>query len=238
MVKLINKLSDYFLDADRMDYGVAILWSDYANFNVSNIVKDDVNCNQIRSKYAFDFHKVYKDVKRNHYTVDIVKADALIENKLNTKLLLVPNFELLSKREQEIVLEFDKEHDVYEYYENTNESSTGFKLLSTKIVETTTFRPQFNAEDVLGCVEEPVVTADKYVGMHVLKGKGYHIIVLVNPYVAGREINDLTLSCKFTPQEAVWYTNRDEEKNLRVDGNKITVEKLIDGAIIIVKNKE
>ena len=91
MVKLINELSDYLVDVVKVHSGVGILFSDYASFYCDAAENDDNKSGtRLTNTFTAELTYIYTELRRLGYSVDIVNAEALKENRLKLKTLFVP----------------------------------------------------------------------------------------------------------------------------------------------------
>lgn len=113
LLSLIGKLSEELASAHRVRDGVAILYSTYAN-NYSDALGADAPV-QTRTL------RIHAQLKEHGVTADYLTAEALEQNSLGTRLLLVPALEFLSPKEQETLELYAQNNPVFLYSDGGND---------------------------------------------------------------------------------------------------------------------
>ncbi|MEE1013754.1 MAG: beta-galactosidase [Clostridia bacterium] len=237
MVKFINDMSDYLVNARRPKEHIAVFHSDYATFLCDATENTDEKSGDpmLSNSYQLVYKEIYRELRKQNYAVDIVDTDALDKNTLEIKTLFVPSRKMLSNQEQEVIEKFiQKGGQVFESCASiTDVNVTGsYMPYGTEIKVYTTY---YTMEEVCNeFLNPPLVKADNpLVGVQRLEGDGYQLIVLTNLSCTNKT---QTLRLNFTQAftEAILCTPNKRE-SLAVNGEEILVSDLTDGAIILVK---
>ncbi len=234
LVKLVTELSETIVNADKVRYGIGILMSDYAVYLCDAIENGEVNQTGERynqNAYMHNFYQIYRDIIKNNYTADFVKAEHLKENTLSIKYLFVPNMLFISDEERKKVEEFqDNGGKVYEMIDIFGDIE---EYRSTRIK----FHVGLEMQNVLDMIEEkPLFVSDsRYIIPQTLKGNGYYTVCLTNITEPDRPIENTILTANVPASEAVFYENGKDKYQCKVKDNKIYLPKINDGGFLIVK---
>ncbi|MBE6589239.1 MAG: hypothetical protein E7643_03595 [Ruminococcaceae bacterium] len=239
--RYIIDMNDLIMGAHRAHDGVGLLHSDYAIYLCDARENGDkqARCGDIRNSYVLEYTEVHKQLRTAGYNVTLTDAEHLDENKFGIKVLYVPHIDMLSPEERAAVDRFaERGGEVYmitypcwdgacigySKYEGEVKSREGLTLDSMCSV--------YDVADLTG-FSPKVASMDPLLGVQLLEGDGYHLIVLTNISVARDRIRArLRVDIPFT--SARFYA-MDGEKNVSVDQNELTVEDVTDGGIIVLK---
>ena len=179
VLRLINKLSDTFIYADKLRSSVAILHSDYA-FMYADAVENEGSAwnNTLKNSCLDEFVNIYKQLRRENISPDIVRAKDLIDNRLGVKVLCVPAYEKLSEDEKNALAAFE---------------SNGGKIIVKDSHFCRSYRPKFfklekylnsfelyDALELCGVTAPVIMSGDRYLMHQTLKGKDYYVICITN----------------------------------------------------------
>ncbi len=235
MVKMINTVSDYLVNADKVNYGIGLLWSDYASFICDAEQNENENLHTLmHNSNCKHFYRIYTELRKAGYSVNIVRAEHLKDNVLGIKNLYIPICEKLSSKEINMIDEFIScGGKVYEASESAEEGVPcyGYKHYKEEFPYAC-YKPLLEIEDTFDNLEKPLVKANKRVMLQLLKGKDYYIVCLTNN-TAKELIEDIEITTEFDVKEAVFYSNS-ETLNLTVEENKIKLPHIKDGGLIIL----
>ena len=236
-------ISDLLVSAHRLHEGVGILHSDYAayytdaceNSGVSNFKRSP----ELASSYNVALCETYRGLLDLGYTVDVVTAEALAENRFGIRVLYVPKLSALSPEELEAVRAFRRSGG--RVYENTYSASytgaIGYKEFDEveRRYEDTVYivaRTVADVADDTG-VYPSVTPITRGVGTRMLDGKGERLLFLVNTRV-DRPTVDATVELNI-PFSSVECLAADGEKELAINGSRVTVKAMTDGALLVVR---
>ena len=233
MVGYINRMSDYIINAEPVNSHIGIIHSDYAVFYCDALENGNKDITQIEyNSCTADIEKVYTDVKKAGFSAHIIPAEALAENKLEIKTLLVPKASSLSEEEKKYIEEFVKNGGkAYEYV--TTAFEAGYKTYGEI---TGLYMPFMEFEDLADLLKlTPPLKSDESRGaLQLLEGDGYKLIVVTNTSIHQSTIS-ANIHCNFDISSATITSSLSEDKELKVVDNTIIVDEIGDGAIIIVK---
>lgn len=237
MVKFINKMSDYIVNAIRANEKIAVFHSDYATFMCDAIentteLRGESN---ISNSYQLHYKDIYTDLRMKNYCVNILDAAALKNNDMQTDTLFVPRRDLLSAEEKEAIEEFIKNGGrAFESCAPIADVNVvrGYLPYGDEVGVYTTY---YTIDEICReFIDKPAVVSDNpLVAVQRLEGDFYNLIVLTNIACTNNK-QSVRLSCGMDINEAVLYTP-DETTVLKICNNEIIVETLADGAIIVVK---
>jgi len=239
--RYIMSMNDWIMGAERVHEGVGLLHSDYAIYLCDARENGDqqARCGDIRNSYLLEYTEVHKQLRQAGYNVSVVDAELLAHNPFGIKVLYVPHVDLLAPEERAEVDRFAESGGEvymisypcwdgacigYAKYEGKVESREGLTLDSMCSV--------YDVADLTG-VTPMVSPMHPQLGVQLLKGEGYHLIVLTNLAVAKNSIcARVRVALSF--QTAQCYA-MDGKKEVHVCGNELTVENVTDGAIIVLR---
>lgn len=235
MIAFVNKMSDFLVDAKRPNDGIGIFHSDYANFLCDGLENyDEIRTDILRNSYLTKYFNVYRELRQAGYTVNVVDAIALKNNKFGIKTLFLPQKHLLSAEETAIVEEFiAKGGNVY--YLTTlgsNHSGDGYRHYNK---EECVYNPLYRMDDLAYIMDEkPVAKVDNsLVGLQILENKDNKLFVLTNIAVE-KDTVEVNVNCNCDVKKATLYSTL-ETRELEVKDGKIIVGEIKDGAIIVAE---
>ncbi len=239
--RYILSMNDLLMNASRVHEGVGLLHSDYAIYLCDARENGDkqARCGDIRNSYLLEYTEVHKQLRMAGYNVTVTDAEGLEQNSFGIKVLYVPHVDLLSPKEREAVDRFAKGGGEvymisypcwdgacigYAKYEGKVESREGLTLDSMCSV--------WDVADLTG-IQPTVSPLNPYLGVQLLRGEDYHLLVLTNISVARDRID---ARVRFNlPFATAQCFSMDGEKTVTVNGNELIVEGLSDGGIIVLK---
>ncbi len=227
MIRLLNRLSDRIVCAEKKRCGAAILYSKYAFCHADAIENGaEAKNNSVLQRS----HTIYKELRREGITVDFVEAENLKENRLNMKVLYVPSYELLSEKEKQWVDQFAKQgkkvycyEDILQYRDITEECDRRNPMA-------------YNIKDTLKINKiEPIIRSENPdIMVQVLEGKDYYLASLNNISVVEKEQCNVHLSLNaFKATEAYWYTPN-EEKRLEICEGTVDIPRVREGGFLLL----
>lgn len=242
--RYIISMNDLLMNASRVHEGVGLFHSDYAIYLCDARENGDkqARCGDIRNSYLLEYTEIHKQLRTAGYNVTVTDAENLERNPFGIKVLYVPHVDMLSLEERAIVDRFAENGGEvymisypcwdgacigYAKYEGKVESREGLTLDSMCSV--------WDVADLTG-ISPAVTPMDPSLGVQLLKGEGYHLLVLTNIAVARESIRArVRVNIPFASARCLAM---DGEKEVQIDGNELTVESLTDGGIIVLKQTE
>lgn len=239
--RFIIGMNDPIMGARRAHDGVGLLHSDYAIYLCDARENGDrqERSGDIRNSYLLEYSEIHKQLRAAGYNVTVTDAEHLDENKFGIRVLYVPHVDQLLPSEREAVERFrERGGEVYTItypcwdsaclgyskYEGEVKSREGLTLDSTCSV--------YDVADLTG-VRPRVVPLDPYLGVQLLEGDGYRMIVLTNISVARERIcARVRVELPFTTAE---FYAMDGEREVQIEGDVLCVENVTDGGIIVLK---
>ena len=236
MIKMINTLSDYLVNADKVLYGIGLLFSDYANFMCDADENDQSGLfDLMRNSHCQQFYRIYTELRKAGYSVTIVRAEHLKNNRLGIKILYVPTCEKLSVQEQNMLDAFARSGGIiYEASEliSGNIPCYGYKRYKEEFPYAS-YKPLIEIEDTFGTLDRPLVSSNKRIMLQLLKGEDYYVLCLTNN-TPQNSIEDIEITTQFEVKEAVFYDNT-RTTPLSTENQKIRLPHITDGGVIILK---
>ncbi|MBR2616418.1 MAG: beta-galactosidase [Clostridia bacterium] len=233
-VAFMNALSDDLVGAERSLEGVGILHSDYATFHCD--ARENDTGAVCENSYLVEFTEIYRRLRDAGYTVSITDAEHLEKNPLGIKLLYVPRPAHLSPEESEMLDRFMEKGGIV--YENTftyrYSGCIGFKRYEKreKSYQEKAYDLTHSVQDVADLTGiHPLVTSlDPQVGVQLLQGKGYKLLVVTNISTA-KESLDAPVRIRFPYKKLTVYAMDGAKSVLEAEG-AITVKCITDGCIV------
>ncbi|MBQ7867327.1 MAG: beta-galactosidase [Clostridia bacterium] len=229
MVRLLNKLSDVIINAEKKRCGVAILSSDHAFVSADAL---DNDADAVRNSYLELYKSLYKHVRAEGITVDLTESDMLKSNPLGFKVVIVPKYSLLSEQEKADLQAFaDNGGAVY-----TCEDST----LSLYKLGQTFVKYEDAAHNVIDMLEaegiEPIIiSSSRSMMVQVIEGEGYALACLNNISTVNKTLEGVKLTLnKVKATSATLYTPYSEE-TVAVEGDTICLPTIKEGAFLLLK---
>lgn len=226
MISLLNELSDYIVNAEKLRCGVAILYSKYAFCSADAI---DNGEKTEKNSFLNSYKIIYKQLRQNGLTVDLVESKDLKENKLNIKVLYVPEFDLLSESEKRDVCEFSKTSCVYCMKEDLQYHSIN--------EEYDRYTSAHNIEDTIEINDlMPVAKVNNsFVMAQVIDGDDYSLISLNNVSTTKLVQENIIIKLQHRDIKTAKLYTPSERTELRVENGHIYVPQIKEGAFVLCK---
>ena len=239
VVSLINKLSDLFVNANKLHCGVGILYSDYACI-CSDAVENSGTAykfDELINSWNQEFINVYKKLRGEDISPDIVRACDLERNPTDIKLLYVTSFGTLSEDERHQVRRFcENGGRVMVRSEKFTNIDCGYSPLDYKPEK---YHCDYEIYDTLALanISAPIrMESDRFILHQTLKGDGYYIICITNISNIKRKAENAKFKIGFDFKTATMYTFENQDgKELSVCRNSFETGEIGDGAIIVLK---
>lgn len=234
MVKLINTLSDYIVNAKKHHSSIGILYSDYANF-MCDATENDDNAPEtyITNTFLTQLSSIYEQIRRKGYNVDVADAQSLKENILNIKTLFVPAHEKISEGEKRCIQEFIKNGgDVYvPELVRPFGCSAGYRKYGTK---KDLYDSALTINDICEVFAEkpPIISDNPYVMAQLLDGDGYKLAALTNISVFHKSV-PTKLFVNFSAKKATVYCSTEQAFSAEVKDGTADIRNIKDGAFVI-----
>ncbi len=238
VMALINRLSDELVNAKKLRSGVGILHSDYAYMQAdgrdnSGIASDYYN---LKNSWLSATVRMYTELRREGVTPDFLRARDLAANPLGVKLLLIPSYDLLSEEEKQAVEAFRLSGGEVVLCNDTVRYQVGY--LPFGYVERK-YKSDYDMEDILALyqVEKPfLLHAPSHYLHQTLVGDGYYVVTLTNISNLEHAPADLVLETALPLSSATVYSfDRPEGRNLPITNGRILLDRVADGAFVILK---
>ena len=232
MVDFLNRISDKLVGAEKLRSGIGILYSNHAVFMADTATcknSETMRNKKQRNETIQSNLWIYEQLKRNGFTADVVTADAIEENHLGIKYLFVPDFDLLSKEEQEKVLAFQKKGGKVYLKERF-----GFQELS---LEYTKYMYHNSICDVIDdCNLTPMieVIGTPYMMTNVLKGEDYYMVSINNVRTKDEAIEGASLRLHIPGEVAIFMTP-EKELELKIENGIVELPTITDGGMLYIK---
>ena len=239
MIALINRHSEEIVTAEKVRQSAAILHSDNA-YRYADALSDP----QIggRNAWVHDLLETFRELKTCGIAPEVVRACDLAENRLGTKLLLVPSLAGLSDAEKSALSAFEAAGGSVWYMAHLvgfgSVSIGGWWNLSDRPKNRTTseFRGGVEMADVLeACGIKPLIgIADRNLFAHVLDlAGGGRLLALVSNKPNERPIASQRITLGFAAKSARFCTTEGEWE-LPVEDGGVTLPEFSDGALVFV----
>lgn len=239
--RYIQEVEDLLVNARRSHDGVGLLHSDYAAFLCDAMENEDraPRGAGIRNSYMTEYHEIYRQLRQAGYSVDILDAEHLDVNKFAVSVLYIPHFNMLAPEEQAAVDRFmERGGTVMEVSLCGHFTQCiGFKKFQhrVKTYEEKRFdlsHTVYDVAELTGVLPKaaPLVPG---LGIQVLEGDGYTMLVLTNLSTVKREM-DAKLQVNIPFKTAQFYAI-DGKRDVLARGNELTVEKITDGGILVLR---
>lgn len=232
---LINKLSDVFINADKLRTSVGLLHSDYAFMYADAVENEGCTCDDsLKNSYLEKLVDTYKQLRLENISPDIIRSKDLAENRLGIKVLCVVDYDILSEKEKNDLDKFEKNGG--KIIIRDNYFCHGYK---PKSFENEKFLRSFELYETLEMcgVEAPVkIRGERYLLHQTLKGDDYYVICVTNTSPFKDSAEDTVVETQFDFSSAVIYTFEERDgKELPVGNKSVKIDKIGDGAIIVLK---
>lgn len=239
MLALINRHSSEIVTAEKIRSGVAILQSDDSFRCVDALTQTHLGGQNF---WIFAVLETFRAVKKYGFVPDLVRASDLAENKLGTKLMLVPCRKYLTEAELMALKAFENAGgEVWFMEESANYGPIRlggwWKLFDPPQNRVTTdFRGGMELDDVfeyLG-MHPTVGIGDRNLFAHTLSLRdGGHLIVLVSNKSGERPIASQSISLSMEA-ERVLFCTPEWEQELTVENGCVTIPEFSDGAFLFL----
>ena len=255
MTKYINRVSDIISISRRNSDHIAIFHSDHAafladckeNYNeYTNFVRTVHKHNSnMRNSVVDKSTLIYTELRKLGYGVDFTDATNLRTNNLKTKYLFLPDSEALSKDDLNAIDEFiSKGGKVFELSPIRATGNVGYgytpyneeRLITTYTGQTTgLYTLSYCIEDLKeDYLEAPLsVSSNPLVKNQNLINDDTEVIVLTNISVKNKP-QSTTITLTHHIKSATVY-DINGTKEAKIDKNTITVDDIVDGAILVIK---
>ena len=228
MVRLLNKLSDYIVGAEKARCGAAVLYSKHA-FCAADALDNGENTE--RNRFLDQYKAIYQALRMEGITVDLVESDLLRENALGVRALYVPEYPLLSEEEKADLEAFRAQGGRVFLCEGASLACRELGVVYDSYHSCGTV-----ADTLALCDIRPVVSVSDHALMaQVISGQGYHLVCLNNisiarPVIAGAHLNLNGLSAS----EATLCTPRGAQA-LRVAQGRIDLPDVREGGFLLLR---
>ena len=232
--------NDLIMNADKAMEGVGLFYSQYAVSLYDAFENDDYKPKRDKyyNAYAMAFETIYTDIRRTGYTVTIVDAEHLAKSELNA--IIVPDLNALNNDEKAAIKAFfESGKKVYVNRDigfgikiNPGFREFGWKAKNLCMEKFAPIYTPYDLPDLLGY--KPIaVTMEPLVGVQVLTGKDYTLLVLTNSAGVAKTIDArVRVNVKFNSAE---FTAIDGTRPVEINGDELTIRNITDGGMIILR---
>ena len=228
MVRLLNKLSDYIVGAEKARCGAAVLYSRHA-FCAADALDNGESTE--RNRFLDQYKAIYQALRMEGITVDLLESDLLRENALGVRALYVPEYPLLSEEEKADLEAFRAQGGRVFLCE-------GACLACRELGEAyDRYHSCGTVADTLAlCGIRPVVSAsDRALMAQVISGEGYHLVCLNNISIARPVISGAHLSLNgLSASEATLFTPRGAQE-LAIAEGRIDLPEVREGGFLLLR---
>ena len=229
IVRLLNKLSDEIVNAEKKRCGLAILSSNHAMMSADAI---ENGADAVVNSYL-ELHKsLYKHFRAEGITVDVTETDMLASNPLGFKVVIVPKYSLISEQEKADLDAFAANGGVVYTCEDATLSMYKLGEAFVKYEDAS-----HNVQDVLDFngIEPIIRSSSRSLMVQVIEGKDYAVACLNNISTAKKTLSGVKLTLnKVKATTATMYTPCGEQE-LTVNGDTIELPEIREGAFIVLK---
>lgn len=237
----ISSVNDLLIHAHRAQEGIGLFYSPYGAFYcdaLENGNRKEGNTDLFNAALVC-YNQLYTDLRKAGYTVTIVDGQHLCENRANLKVLVVPDMAHLSEAEKEQIDRFYESGGQVFVNENVGFMNAFASLYRYDKIERgykeRVFLPPcspYDLEDVTG--RKPICkSGDARLGVQVLVGEGYTLLVLTNTSVVQTRMDaKVTVSIPFQSAE---FTAIDGQRSVEINGSELTVRDISDGGMMILR---
>ncbi len=232
---LINKLSDVFINANKLRTSVGLLHSDYAFMYADAVENEGCTCDDsLKNSYLEKLVDTYKQLRLENISPDIIRSKDLAENRLGIKVLCVVDYDTLSEKEKNDLDKFEKNGG--KIIIRDNYFCHGYKPKSFRNEKFLRSFELYETLEMCG-VEAPVkIRGKRYLLHQTLKGDDYYVICVTNTSPFKYSAEDTVVETQFDFSSAVIYTFEERDgKELSVGNKSVKIDKIGDGAIIVLK---
>ena len=242
VVQLLNRLSDYTVNAKRLRDGVAVLYSDWAYLycdaaeNPGSSRTDNVS--GLKNSYRDELIDLYRILRGEGYNVDIVRPCDLRANVLGEKVVFTPTVTRLSPDEQQALADFESRGGIV-FGGDTAGYSHCKGAYSRLGAQPTPFRcglPAYDAVESTGVRPQVTKSESRDLLMETLTGDGYALICLTNGTNLKKPFENVQIRAAFDFREATLYTFENPTgAALAVRDRSFVVDRIGDGGFVLLK---
>lgn len=229
MVRLLNKLSDWTVNAEKKRCGIAVMYSKHAFVSVDAIENGD---DAVRNSYTELYKSLYKHLRAEGITVDLTESDMLEKNPLGFKVVIVPKYSLISEQEKADLQAFtDRGGVVY----TCEDGTLSLYKLGEQFIKYE--NAAHNILDVLEAngIEPIIISSSRSLMVQVIEGKDYAMACLNNISTANKTLSGVKLTLnKVKATSATMYTPYSETE-LVVKNGVIELPEIKEGAFVLLK---
>lgn len=238
-VAFLREMSDYLVNAHRSREGVGLLYSDYAAFlcdaQENNLQRRGVRGDQINNSLMDSFNLLYRDLRREGYTVTVTDAAHLDANPCGIRVLYVPKMHMLDAEEKAAVDRFRKNGG--RVFIGLSTSAFAFKEypIPEGTYQENVYALSHTIHDIaeITGVHPQAYSLEPDVSLQMLEGEGYKLMVLTNISTV-RESLCARIRLNIPVREAVCRA-MDGDKTVKIVGDELIIENITDGGIVIIK---
>lgn len=234
VIGLLNKYSDYIVNAEKKRSGVAVLHSDYINLFQCAFQKE--GC-YVANPYEESMKYIYRDFINMGFAVDFVKAEHLEENRLNIKCLIVPEYDYMLSEDEKSKIEAFKNSGGYVFTYSTgayNELGRGDEH-SFLNFDNPGGRTAFEAAAMAEVKPLFDINCD-IIKCKVIEGDNYYVISVNNISTTEKIAFEAEIKCYFDISKAV-FADEKQEIELSVNNNVIKLPRIKVGGLIIAHKR-
>ena len=236
MITLLRRLSNDFAMSEKLHSGVGILFSHYGAMYSDALDNVGINSEgKLFNRYMFNFRRFFSEMRRTQAAVSIVEAHHLPENKLNLRVLLVPDFTMLSEAEKEQVRSFKKTGGkVYIQAEDRWQPGLfkfGFEQLEEKKGK---FDAAIMPQEILEAagIDVPIrVLGDTPAAIDVLKNRDGYLASVINISNYHEVLQRIVITIPPKTKRVVFYSI-EKEMELEIREGETVIPELNEGGIL------
>lgn len=215
-------------------------YSEYAAFLCdANKKEPTVKGDKRGNAYLTVYTEIYRSLRDAGFNVSITDAEHLEENLFNIRVLYVPCVDMLSPEEKRAVEKARaKGMRVFENsFTGSDTNCIAFKEYGVNPLTRAerVFSPYYSVYDIeeLTGIYPDAEPLSPHLGIQMLEGDGYNLIVLTNHSAVKKEFSaKLRIHIPFRTAE---FYDINGEKCVSIQGNELTVPHMTDGGIIILR---
>ena len=229
MVTLLNKLSDWTVNAEKVRCGAAVLYSNHA-FMASD-ARDNAREPE-RNRWLELYKALYKAIRCEGVTADLTESDLLKANPLGIRVLFVPMFDLLSEQEKA---------DVKAFAENGGHVFT-CKDATLALEEMGRVYDKFERGGVDVCdalemadVKPVIASSNRSLKVQVIAGEGYAVACLNNISAVHESLKGVTLALNGVKASSAVLFTPYSETEVRVENGVVCLPEIKEGGFLLLK---
>lgn len=239
--RFIMSVNDLIVNARRAREGIGLFYSAYAIAYCDALEnggkESDKTFFNTASVY---YHALYSDLRKTGYTVTILNKEALVRDPLGVTVLIVPDMTHITNEEREAIEAFCREGGtVYTCHSPEHPAVARPTLFKYEKIERTyeesVFVPPYTPYDLpeLTGIVPLAVSLDPSVGVQVLEGQGYKLLVVTNTSPIKPRV-DVSVRVS-VPFASASFVAIDGEREVVQEGEVLTVKGVSDGGMIVLK---